>query len=412
MKRGLIIIGVVVLGLAGLGGMALMTFLQVDMARRALSLGECNVSVVVNVGGVTDRARADAAALSPESKAIVARIIEIGKQRGHEPKAWQVAIQAGKTESNLRNVNYGDRDSLGIFQMRPSMGWGTPAQVTNVDYAINTFYERLHRIKNWQAMRPGDAAQAVERSAYPDRYNRWEGMAAMLISGIETTVADPTKCAENAPASEVVNTAMSFVMGQKGKGYEWGGVGPLEFDCSGLMMIGYRNAGVAIPRTSREQYAQLPKVPLSDLQSGDLVFWATNKQNPGTIHHVAMYVGDGQIVEAPYEGKPISQRKLSMTERELVPLAARPAPVAPTRPSSPPSTPVTAGPSSSVAATPSSSTVPTSSLPVTTTRPTVGLPVTTGSTTSRVIPPTFDVSVPVDPAATRGRSPDTAGAGR
>lgn len=70
-----------------------------------------------------------AAALTPDQRSIVASIIGIGKQRGLPPQAWQSAIQAGKTESELRNLPDGDRDSIGVFQMRPSMGWGTPAQL-------------------------------------------------------------------------------------------------------------------------------------------------------------------------------------------------------------------------------------------------------------------------------------------
>lgn len=139
-------------------------------------------ALTMGVGGGIASASGDgdAAALDAEQTAIVDSIIAIGKERGEPEQAWQVAIQAGMTESTLRNLNYGDRDSLGIFQMRPSMGWGTPEQVTDVDYQVNKFYDVLNDVPGWQSMSPGAAAQAVERSAYPERYHRWEGMAEHL----------------------------------------------------------------------------------------------------------------------------------------------------------------------------------------------------------------------------------------
>ena len=77
------------------------------------------------------------------------------------------------------------------------------------------------------------------------------------------------------------------------------------FDCSGLTRYAYYQAGISIPRNSISQYKALPKVSRANLQRGDLVFWATNTSNPDTIHHVAIYLGDGQILEAPESGKNI-----------------------------------------------------------------------------------------------------------
>lgn len=99
-------------------------------------------------------------------------------------KAPIIAIVASMTEASLINVNYGDRDSLGLFQMRPSMGWGTAAQVTDPIYASNKFYEVLLKIPNWQGMSVGQAAQAVERSAFPDRYATHEAMATAAVDAL------------------------------------------------------------------------------------------------------------------------------------------------------------------------------------------------------------------------------------
>ncbi len=91
-------------------------------------------------------------------------------------------------------------------------------------------------------------------------------------------------------------------MAQIGKPYQWGGVGPQSFDCSGLVMESWLAAGVALPRVAADQYAAGTKVPMTGLVMGDLVYWASNPADPTTIEHVAMYIGGGHMVNAPYTG--------------------------------------------------------------------------------------------------------------
>lgn len=301
---------------------------QADMAR---ALGTpCNATLGPITAGPAGSGALDASKLSEEQRGNVALIISIGKQRELPPRAWQVAIQAGMTESGLRSLNYGDRDSLGMFQMRPSMGWGTPAQVTDPVYAINKFYDVLEKVPNWKEQRPGDSAQDVERSAFPDRYHRWEAMAAHLIGNVGA-VEDPTGCGEGTglllPApTEAAGSAIQFAMSQQGKPYEWGAATTHQnsFDCSSLMLQSYRSAGITLPRTSREQYKAGAWLPVEQAQPGDLLFWAYDPSNPATIHHVAMYLGDGKIVEAQQTGVPVHVRPVRWTEAELVSQAVRP----------------------------------------------------------------------------------------
>jgi cell wall-associated NlpC family hydrolase len=116
----------------------------------------------------------------------------------------------------------------------------------------------------------------------------------------------------NAAAAQV---AIDAAMSKLGLPYAWGGggtngpgpgqapdLGIIGFDCSGLTQYAYARAGISIPRNSRAQYSALPKVGSDDLLPGDLVFWATDPSNPATIHHVAIYLGDGKMVEAPESG--------------------------------------------------------------------------------------------------------------
>ena len=97
-------------------------------------------------------------------------------------------------------------------------------------------------------------------------------------------------------------TAMFWALEQVGKAYVWGAAGPDTFDCSGLTLRAWQRAGVSVPRVAADQYNAGAHVPLDRLRPGDLVFWAYHPQNPASIHHVALYVGDGQMVNAPHTG--------------------------------------------------------------------------------------------------------------
>ena len=110
--------------------------------------------------------------------------------------------------------------------------------------------------------------------------------------------------------------AISFARAQLGKPYIWGASGPSSYDCSGLTMAAYRSAGVWLPRVSRAQWGAGPHVGLGSLAPGDLVFFARNPGNPGTIHHVGMYIGGGAMIEAPYSGA--SVRVASIGRRDYI----------------------------------------------------------------------------------------------
>lgn len=297
----------------------------------AQSQGIVNVSCDAAVGpsqpGQRNRGVNDAARLDNEQRGIAALVVAIGKQRNLAPRAWQIAIQAGMTESGLHNLTYGDRDSLGIFQMRPSMGWGTVAQVTDPPYQVNKFYDVLLQVPDWANRRPGESAQAVERSAFPDRYHKWEPMAVHLVQNVGQVV-DVAGCGQGLglalPPSQRASGAMQFALAEQGKPYVWGATGPNSYDCSGLMLRAYEAAGVVLPRVSRDQYKAGAMLPVRNAQPGDLLFWAYDPSNPATIHHVAMYLGNGRIVEAQQTGVPVHIRAVSFDENELLPQAVRP----------------------------------------------------------------------------------------
>lgn len=303
----------------------------VDGSQQVRAMGSGGLSCEASIGptqpGMPQVGAADASNLDDEQLSIVALIISIGKQRKLAPRAWQVAIQAGMTESGLRNLDYGDRDSLGIFQMRPSMGWGSVAEVTHPPYQVNKFYDVLLKVPGWANRRPGDIAQAVERSAFPDRYHKWEAMAVHLVENVGKVV-NASGCGEGSgnilPPSEAAATAIKFALGERGKPYVWGATGPDSYDCSGLLLRAFEAAGITLPRVSRDQYRAGAMLPLEKAKPGDLLFWAYDESNPSTIHHVAMYLGEGQIVEAQQSGVPVHTRNVAFDEPELLPVAVRP----------------------------------------------------------------------------------------
>lgn len=116
--------------------------------------------------------------------------------------------------------------------------------------------------------------------------------------------------------------AVAWAVARVGTPYVWGGVGPDGYDCSGLTMKAWRDAGVNLNRTSRDQYKQVRKITYDEMRPGDLVFWGSNANNPDSITHVAMWMGNNQIVEAPRAGVPV--RVTSMRWSGTMPYAGRP----------------------------------------------------------------------------------------
>jgi hypothetical protein len=108
----------------------------------------------------------------------------------------------------------------------------------------------------------------------------------------------------SAPATPA-QVAINYATQQLGKPYRWGAAGPDAFDCSGLTQRSWAAAGVGIARVSRDQYTSLPRVPYSQARPGDILAWASNTASPGTIYHVALYLGDGKMIEAPSAGNPV-----------------------------------------------------------------------------------------------------------
>ncbi|MFC3502381.1 hypothetical protein ACFOOK_15600 [Micromonospora krabiensis] len=124
--------------------------------------------------------------LNDEQTANVKAIIAATKKSGMDERAAVISIATSLQESKLENLGHlGDRndhDSLGLFQQRPSSGWGTPEQITDPIYSTQAFLKGLKQVDGWQDMPLTEAAQTVQVSAYPDAYAQWEQQAADLVA--------------------------------------------------------------------------------------------------------------------------------------------------------------------------------------------------------------------------------------
>jgi cell wall-associated NlpC family hydrolase len=346
-----------------------------------------------------------------------ATIVAVGQQLGIPARGWVVAVATAMQESRLRNLPGGDRDSLGVFQQRPSQGWGTPAQILDPVHAATRFYTALTGVPGWQNLPLTVAAQTVQRSGFPDAYAEWEPDALALVNAVgpvltgippaayaqwvtvcaalggdgqpagapvtlppgfalpadtppavrtaidwalaqlgtpysyggdctaphsgdpavgsassraipedlEQFVSNPG-CLPAVGTSPVVAVAVGWALAQVGAEYSYGGdctaprsgVPAHECDCSSLMQMAYRVAGVALPRTTGDQvHAGAPVHGLGRIRAGDLVFIPGSDGTATVPGHVGMYVGQGLLVHAPGSGQKVQVTWLSTWVRSV-----------------------------------------------------------------------------------------------
>ncbi len=153
--------------------------------------------------------------LTPTQGRYAGQIAAVSVERGLPARAASIALATAFQESKLRNLSHGDRDSVGLFQQRPSQGWGTEEQLQDPDYAINAFYDALVEIDGYESMRITEAAQAVQRSGFPEAYEEHAAGARALASALtgysraafSCVVDDPDVSEEFAGASGLTGRA-------------------------------------------------------------------------------------------------------------------------------------------------------------------------------------------------------------
>lgn len=131
---------------------------------------------------------------TPEQAANAATISAVGTSRGMPERAVAIALATAIQESGLRNIGYGDRDSLGLFQQRPSQGWGTEAQILEPAYAAGEFYTHLAEVPDYARLPLTVAAQRVQRSGFPEAYAKHEPDAVLLAAALTGRAAATLTC--------------------------------------------------------------------------------------------------------------------------------------------------------------------------------------------------------------------------
>jgi murein DD-endopeptidase MepM/ murein hydrolase activator NlpD len=170
-------------------------------AALAVTLALCGVGAVAAAALVSSDGCATLTAgdvsrrWSAEQVTHATTIVAVGERMRVPPYGWVIAVSTAIQESGLRNLPYGDRDSLGLFQQRPSQGWGTPEQVRDPVYASTRFYAKLLTVDGWQQMPLTVAAQKVQVSAYPRAYARHESDARQLVNTIAASLGLAGDCA-------------------------------------------------------------------------------------------------------------------------------------------------------------------------------------------------------------------------
>jgi len=132
--------------------------------------------------------------VSPQQVENARTIAEVAAVEGMPNHAVTVALATALQESKLRNISHGDRDSVGLFQQRPSQGWGTADQLTTPRFAAAAFYRALAEVEGWETMPVTDAAQEVQISAAPNAYAKWEAQARVLARILTGEVPDQIEC--------------------------------------------------------------------------------------------------------------------------------------------------------------------------------------------------------------------------
>jgi cell wall-associated NlpC family hydrolase len=283
----------------------------------------------------------------------VRTVIGVGAAKRVPPWGWVVAVATAIQESRLRNLPGGHSDSIGLFQQRPSQGWGTPAQLASPAYQAGKFYDALLRVPGWQQLPLTQAAQAVQRSAYPNAYAQWTQAATDLVTQVAPQIglSGPTDLQQQAiqanlvaclfeegegPAAGApatlppgftlpattpgpVATAIRWALAQLGTPYSYGGDctdphggdAAHQCDCSSLTQQAYKAAGIPLPRTTTQQAAAGTAVPgLADVRPGDLIFIPGSLGTADNPRHVGMYIGNGLLVNAPRSGANVQVRPL------------------------------------------------------------------------------------------------------
>ncbi|MDJ0318400.1 C40 family peptidase [Arthrobacter antibioticus] len=327
------VVGVMVpvLIMAMCGGLALVASATQESTTSCLT----DVSTVANTGAqpATSAGLSISSAggtpivLSAAQVKVAQALIGVGKQLSVSDAGLQIAIMVGLQESGLRMLANSsvpssmafahdgvgsDHDSVGSAQQRASAGWGSVEELMNPGYDAQAFFggttgpnhgspRGLLDVPGWASMSKGEAAQAVQVSAFPELYDQWEEEATSIVAALKSGSAvdacspDPgVTSAPDVPAnlSELRRDIIHYAQEGVGGTYIWGGTAFKAWDCSGYVQWIYAQVGINLPRTEQWIAGKLTSTP----QPGDLV--VQNPDGPNHWGHVGIYAGNGMMYSA------------------------------------------------------------------------------------------------------------------
>ncbi|MEU4168413.1 NlpC/P60 family protein [Streptomyces sp. NPDC026665] len=261
--------------------------LDARLARARLSLEDSRTAA----GRLARQQYQGADEISPYVRLLLARDPQHALDQGH--LIGQLSLERAQT---VRRVAGGEKRTDGLARAARKALDGQLSLAARQKKERDEVRERLDDVERLLA------SLTAEQIAEMDRVEKSGTDAAqkkIMASGALSSVRPPTREGEE---------ALRYAVEQIGKPYEWGAEGPKAYDCSGLTSQAWERAGRAIPRTSQEQWAELPRIPLDKLRPGDLVIYFPEAT------HVAIYLGDGMVVQAPRPG----------TRIKVSPIAANP----------------------------------------------------------------------------------------
>jgi cell wall-associated NlpC family hydrolase len=300
-------IAIAIAAVLGLGMTALVSVpLLMVMGTTAVSAGtasddSASCGPVTTVAGVS-------VSLTSEMLANARTIIDTGRNLNVPDRGLVVAVATAFQESGLVNLDGGDRDSVGLFQQRN--GWGSISERMDPATSASMFYTGgrggqpgLLDIPGWASMSITDAAQAVQVSAFPLAYAKWEAPAVGIVKSVIGN--DPLGCTNAVDVGlpeGAVGDMLKVALAQLGDPYEFGTTGPDRFDCSGLIIYSWAQAGYRVSvRTAAQMWFASTPVARGSEQPGDLLFGEFGTRVPGA-GHVMIVVRPGLAVQAPSTG--------------------------------------------------------------------------------------------------------------
>ena len=293
------------------------TVVEEQQAAMAYSTAAKKLAGAQSTEESSQREVANLAATEYETQGFDPMAAMLGDARGVQAYLDQVGLgqEFATRSTDILASNNADSVVAGVFRSEASAALKARKADVRQAAALKTAIEaavtrQLAAVKTTksatsQLSRLLQSAKITEQSLASQREAVLAAQAAAAGQDTAPVASSPGRAISfpGSPASsQQGNVAADWALSQIGRPYQWGGAGSYTYDCSGLTMVAWAQAGVFLLHYTGYQWEEGVHVPLDDLQRGDLLFYATDNSDPATIHHVGIYIGGGDMVDAPYTG--------------------------------------------------------------------------------------------------------------